>query len=171
MWVPPATAGLRMPAVTGARTVLDALRHPGGTVPPCLCLRRLARPRGASSAAPTRRRRGQWPARAASRPCAPRPLSCPFAPPPQAPPHRCCGPAQLRAPRPPLDMRNRGREKLEREGVPHVKKEKKEGRKRKEERGGIRGGRSRVGDRQPSGAGWDGGEEKEEGFGRCFKVG
>jgi len=75
----------------------------------------------------------------------------------------------------------RGQETGEKEG--ERRKEKKEKKKRKgkgkkeeekrgkEERGGIRGGRSRVGDRQPSGAGWDGGEEKEEGFGRCFEVG
>ena len=55
------------------------------------------------------------------------------------------------------------------------KKKKKKKKKRKRERdrervggkfGGDRDGRSRVGDRQPGDAGWDGGEEKEGGYGR-----
>ena len=45
------------------------------------------------------------------------------------------------------------------------RKEKGKGKRKRggerEHAGGIRGRRSRVDDRQPSGAGWDGGEEKE----------
>ena len=57
-----------------------------------------------------------------------------------------------------------GRRERERE------KKKKKKKKRKRERaggkfGGDRDGRSRVGDRQPRDAGWDGGEEKEGGYG------
>ena len=57
-----------------------------------------------------------------------------------------------------------GRRERERE------KKKKKKKKRKRERaggkfGGDRDGRSRVGDRQPLNAGWDGGEEKEGGYG------
>ena len=40
-------------------------------------------------------------------------------------------------------------------------KKKKKG--EREHAGGIRGRRSHAGDRQPSGAGWDSGEEKEGG--------
>ena len=43
------------------------------------------------------------------------------------------------------------------------KREKKERERDSENRGGDRDGRSRVGDRHPSGAGWDGGEEQEGG--------
>ena len=47
-------------------------------------------------------------------------------------------------------------------------KEKERGEKRERERcvGADRGERSCVADRRPSGAGWDGGEEKEGGYGR-----
>jgi len=70
----------------------------------------------------------------------------------------------------------RGQETGEKEGERRKKKEGEKKKRRKEKgkeeerkretkkregRGGIRGERSRVGDRQPSGAGWDGGEEKE----------
>ena len=53
-------------------------------------------------------------------------------------------------------------------GKKRKKKKKKKRRERErgidgENHGGDRDGRSRVGDRQPSGAGWDGGEEKEGG--------
>ena len=55
------------------------------------------------------------------------------------------------------------------------KRKKKKKRKRREgerERcvGADRGERSRVADRRPSGAGWDGGEEKEGGYGRRKKM-
>jgi len=70
------------------------------------------------------------------------------------------------------ERRKEKKEKKKRKGKGKKEEERKrEELKRKEERGGIRSGRSRVGDRQPSGVGWDGGEEKEEGFGRCFEVG
>ena len=71
-----------------------------------------------------------------------------------------------------------GRQEKEREGGKKEKrkkeKEKEEKEKEKEEErereraggkfGGDRDGRSRVGDRQPRDAGWDGGEEKREGM-------
>jgi len=59
--------------------------------------------------------------------------------------------------------RRKGKEERRRkeEKKRNRRRREKKGRKRKEERGGIRGGLSRVGDRQPSGTGWDGGEEKE----------
>ena len=70
----------------------------------------------------------------------------------------------------------RGRKEREGEGEKEKrkrKKKKKKKKKRKREReraGGKFGGdcdwRSRVGDRQPRDAGWDGGEEKEGGYGR-----
>ena len=70
-----------------------------------------------------------------------------------------------------------GRRRKEREGEVKEKrktKKKKKKRKRGRERaggkfGGDRDGRSRVGDRQPHDAGWDGGEEKEGGYGRRKK--
>ena len=57
--------------------------------------------------------------------------------------------------------KRKGNEKKEKE------KEKERGEKRERKRcvGADRGERSRVADSRPSGAGWDGGEEKEGGYG------
>ena len=46
------------------------------------------------------------------------------------------------------------------------KKKKRERKRESECAGADRGGRSRVGDKPPSGAGWDGNKEKGEGYGR-----
>jgi len=74
--------------------------------------------------------------------------------------------------------KERGKEEKKMEKGKRNRKKKRKKIRRERERGidgenhgGDRDGRSRVGDRQPSGAGWDSGEEKEEGFGRCFEVG
>ena len=60
------------------------------------------------------------------------------------------------------ERRKEKKEKKKRKGKGKKEEEiKREEKKRKEERGGIHGGRSRMVDRQPSGKGWDVGEEKE----------
>ena len=66
----------------------------------------------------------------------------------------------------------RGKEKKKKNREKKRKREKEKEKERGEKRernkcvGADRGERSRVADSQPSGAGWDGGEEKEGGYGR-----